>query len=239
MEDIIFDRDNFDDLIYDGSSFVPAVTPVTVLETNNHLVVSSNKAVSFILPIEYEKVPYLQVSGTQFINTGFIPTTSFKHILTFEITSNANSNKYICGTGVNEGRSGNLRISSNTLNGLYIGTSSAVSIINNQTLSLNTKYIIIMDLYQNNTNTVQLNGTDIANTSTSTVSSTQQLQLFALTSSYFPTGVRIYSSLIRQDGHLVYYLIPARRKSDQVLGMYDLIQDRFLTNAGRGEFITE
>lgn len=239
MEDIIFNRDTFDDLIYDGSSFVPAVTPVAVLETKDGLVVSSNKAISFMLPVEYEKVPYLQVSGTQFINTGFVPTTSFKHVLTFEITSNANSNKYICGTGVNEGRSGNLRVSSNTLNGLYIGTSSAVSIINNTTITLNTKYTIIMDLYQNATNTVQLNGTDIANTNKSTVSSTKQLQLFALSSSYFPTGVRIYSSLIRQNGHLVYYLIPARRKSDQVLGMYDLIQGRFLTNAGSGSFITE
>ena len=239
MEDIIFNRDIFDDLIYDGSSFVPAVTPVAVLETNNRLIISNNKAISFMLPVEYEKVPYLQVSGTQFINTGFIPTTSFKHILTFEITSNANSNKYICGTGVNEGRSGNLRINSNTLNGLYIGTSSAVSIISTQTISLNTKYTIIMDLYQNNTNTVQLNGTDIANTSTSKVSSTRQLQLFALTSSWLPTDVRIYSSLIRQAGHLVYYLVPAMRKSDQVLGMYDLIQDRFLMNAGTGEFITE
>ena len=239
MEDIIFNRDGFDDLIYDGSSFVPAVTPITVLETNNRLVISNNKAISFMLPVEYEKVPYLQVSGTQFINTGFIPTTSFKHILTFEVISSANSNKYICGTGVNEGRSGNLRVSSNVLNGLYIGTSSAISIIDNTTITLNRKYTIIMDLYQNNTNTVQLNGTNIANTSTNTVSSTRQLQLFALNSSWLPTGVRIYSSLIRQAGHLVYYLVPAMRKNDQVLGMYDLIQDRFLTNAGSGNFITE
>jgi hypothetical protein len=48
---------------------------------------------------------------------------------------------------------------------------------------------------------------------------------------------RIYSFNIVQDGIVVLNLIPCRRNSDNVLGMYDTVTGTFLTNAGTGDFI--
>lgn len=47
------------------------------------------------------------------------------------------------------------------------------------------------------------------------------------------SGVRIYDVYIQGKGHF----IPARRNSDGVLGMYDLISNTFFTNQGTGSFI--
>ena len=48
---------------------------------------------------------------------------------------------------------------------------------------------------------------------------------------------RIYSFNIVQDDIEVINLIPARRNSDNVLGMYDTVSQTFYTNAGTGTFI--
>jgi hypothetical protein len=40
-----------------------------------------------------------------------------------------------------------------------------------------------------------------------------------------------------ENGNLIKSLIPARRISDNILGLYDIINNQFYTNAGSGEFI--
>jgi len=47
---------------------------------------------------------------------------------------------------------------------------------------------------------------------------------------------RIYQFKAIQDGALVCKLIPCKRNSDNVLGMYDTVSQTFLTNAGTGTF---
>ena len=228
-------RNSSADITISTGTFIELLT-----DNNNKPITYNDSYIALILPDTYTRVPYLESTGTQYINTGFIPTTDFKHTLVFEVTSDSNSNKYICGSGVSEGRSGNLRINGNTLNGLYINKSSAVSILSStQTIQLNTKYIIVMDLHPSATNTVTLNGTNVGNTSTGTIDSTKPLYLWSLSNSYLPIGVRIYSSKIEQQNGQSYYFIPARRNSDSILGMYDLISGTFKINSGTGSFITE
>lgn len=211
-----------------------------LVDSDNKPIVYNNSTIAFMLPDNYTKVPYLESTGTQFINTGFIPTEDFKHTIVFSATNSTNSTRYICGTGVQEGRSGNLRITNSTLDGLYINKSSAKNILTaTQSIQLNTIYTVVIDLHDNARNYATLNGTSIAGTSTGTITSTKPLYLWALNGSYLPTGIRIYSSKVNTANRCVQYLIPVRRISDQVLGMYDLIQKRFLTNAGNGSFITE
>ena len=47
---------------------------------------------------------------------------------------------------------------------------------------------------------------------------------------------RIFSFNIVQDDILVINLVPCRRNSDNVVGMYDTVNNRFYTNQGTGEF---
>lgn len=205
------------------------------------IVDSNDDVIAFTLPDGYAKLPYLESDGTAYINTGFVPDTKdFKHTLVFSVCSGQTGQKYICGTGVQEGRSGNLRINSRSLDGLYINKSSAKSILSGtQVLTVDTRYKVVMDLHNNATNSVKLNSTSVVNSTTGTIDSSRPMYLFALSASYVPTYVRIYSSVLKQVGIPIYYLIPARRASDQVIGMYDVIQKRFLTNAASsGKFLT-
>ena len=50
--------------------------------------------------------------------------------------------------------------------------------------------------------------------------------------------IKIYSCTIKkvQDGSTLYELVPVKRKSDNVLGMYDVTNNRFYTNNGSGTF---
>ncbi len=49
--------------------------------------------------------------------------------------------------------------------------------------------------------------------------------------------VKIYYFILKEGSNTVRNFIPARRNSDDVLGMYDLVSNTFFTNAGTGTFI--
>ena len=183
------------------------------------------------IPSGYTPMSYIQSSGSSYLNTGFIPSADFKHTLVFELTSTSNASKYICGTGVNEGRSGNVRINGSTIDGLYVnvGSGAAVNILQSTT-TISGKTTLVMDLHNNAKNTVLLNGQNVANNNVGTITSTSQLQLFALTSSYLPTGVRIYNSIIEQDGEVVRNFVPVKNSSN-VCGMYDTVSGTFFGSA--------
>ena len=52
-----------------------------------------------------------------------------------------------------------------------------------------------------------------------------------------PIKAKIYRLKISQDTDIIVDIYPAKRDSDGVVGMYDIIQDKFYTNSGTGEFI--
>lgn len=52
-----------------------------------------------------------------------------------------------------------------------------------------------------------------------------------------PIKAKIYRLKISQDTDIIADIYPAKRDSDGVVGMYDIIQDKFYTNSGTGEFI--
>lgn len=54
----------------------------------------------------------------------------------------------------------------------------------------------------------------------------------------FPSAQRVYGAWLKRDNNdLVLNLVPARRNSDNVVGMYDLVNNTFYTNGGAGAFI--
>lgn len=53
----------------------------------------------------------------------------------------------------------------------------------------------------------------------------------------FPYKGKLFYCKIRINGVLVRDLVPAKRDSDNVVGMYDTVSDTFFTNQGTGEFI--
>ena len=49
--------------------------------------------------------------------------------------------------------------------------------------------------------------------------------------------IRLYSFKITQNNSLVRYMVPVVRKSDNEIGLYDLVEGKFYTNQGSGEFL--
>ena len=180
----------------------------------------------------YTQLEYLKADSSAYIDTGFVPSGNYTHKLAFGISSNPSSNAYICGTGTSNGRSGNVRIgTSGQINGIYIGTSGAVSILSGAQTLVNGENALIMNLKNNAVSEVYLNGTKISNTNVSTITSTDTLKLFGSGSNYSRGVTKIYSSTITQNGTVIHNFVPARKNSDSVLGMYDTVTGDFKTNA--------
>jgi hypothetical protein len=66
--------------------------------------------------------------------------------------------------------------------------------------------------------------------------SEEEVVLFRLCGRYV-IYARLYYTKMWKNGTLVRYLIPAKRNSDNVVGMYDTVSKTFFTNAGSGAFI--
>lgn len=86
--------------------------------------------------------------------------------------------------------------------------------------------------------TLFIDGNESVNSSMYQGNTISPRRLFALGSSWKGKNISIYNySLYDESDNLLVDLVPARRNSDNILGMYDKVSSSFLTNAGTGIFI--
>ena len=186
------------------------------------------------LPDTYARLEYLEASGTQYINTNITPAPQTDSIeIKFEITNVTPSQMILATT---TGTSNNYEwwysYSSTNKFSIYMRGDSSTSQQRFDVYEPRDTNIHIMkrDKYD-----VYLDGS-LVRTITSMPASlgTAKYLLFGYTG--FLTRGRIYYAEFWKNGTLENQLVPARRKSDNVLGMYDKIQGNFFTNAGTGNF---
>ena len=196
------------------------------------------------IPSEYTQVEYLESSGTQYIDTGIV----LKSVAT--ITTVAQANTFTSsGPFTFWGFMGNgtmPRWGWSIYQNKWLTDLNATSQI--QVLADTNKHIFKNTCYYNNNdlqydslldgNSLFASAQLVQSPSTYT-SNTLSAYLFARningTASNF-LNCRIFSYEIVQDGVKVINLIPCKRNSDNVLGMYDTVTGNFLTNAGTGTF---
>ena len=124
-----------------------------------------------------------------------------------------------------------------TFNRMGWGDSTSGSIIDvNAPQNLDTWYEVLYDqnkLYQNNT----LYATSATQPSTSWTAN-YDLGIFARNGSSvtMPAVAKISSVWAKENGEYKINLVPAKRNSDNVIGMYDTVNDVFYTNSGTGTF---
>ena len=191
------------------------------------------------LPSTFQEVEYIESSGTQYIDTQWIPTSNskvnvvfaYKQVLSFSDQSifgsrdDGTQKKY------------NLYIYQN-LNTLSIGYGTVYN-ESNLPITLNQKYDV--DFTTNGTN-----GTLSGDLSKSCISASvptfdYSLYLFARNRVGSPQNISfsasaIYKCMIYDNGALVRNFVPCYRKADNVAGLYDLVNNVFYTNAGTGTF---
>lgn len=189
------------------------------------------------LPSEYQEVEYIEGTGTQYIDTNFYPSNNSKIELDFEWKrGTANANVILYG-GAEEYCKKDMTTyltretgAFQTVYGTQLGT--AVTTIEQSTRTVITK----------DKNKDYKNGTLVKTFTEETFKSPVSLYLFAIhrTGNYVEVKehyVMIYACKIWENDVLTRDYIPCYRKSDNAVGMYDLVEKKFYGNAGTGTFL--
>lgn len=194
------------------------------------------------LPSGYQEVEYIESTGEQYIDTGFILYVNNGFFIDFvpeNDPTSSNAPNYI-----NAGGSGGVsdeRVQINT----YVRSGTNLSgelqffdkknidpkIIKNQrtTISVIDKFLT----YGNGTTEELV--TSYANpTKTSMIIFASYNQ--ALTQIYRFSKMKLYNLKLYNSNEVVRDYIPCYRKSDGEIGLYEIIEGRFLTNQGSGTF---
>lgn len=203
--------------------------------SGNILKDASGNAIYFSLPEAYEEVEYIEGGSGQYI----ITELNFNHTSTLEIYGKS----YFTSTGTrgcsaSEYANGS-QLGLEFISGLRVYNSGNPD-FNNSGFTFNTPN----EYYVNFNRTAQTitsicNGNVITKTGLYGNNGTN-FYLFvdrALRFSTFNKTHRMYYFKMIKDGNMYCYLIPCYRKSDNVIGMYDLVNKVFYTNAGSGTFV--
>lgn len=194
-----------------------------------------DKATRCELPKGYYPVEYIEGTGTQYIDTGYIPNGNTRVKTHFYVTSEHTNSQTFFGAR-QTGAGSNVfavwgEINSKALRWDYNKTATTLD-------GISYKNNWEIDFNKNNfkANSIQSS----LSKATYTVSG-KSLYIFALNQATFNSDqiarMKLYYMKIYDNGNLVRDLIPAVRMSDNVSGVYDKITENFYTNIGSGNFV--
>lgn len=178
------------------------------------------------LPRFYQEVEYLQSTGSQWIDTGYVPTLNTKIILDMEVLNYASSGgSHLFGSRT----SPSFSLQCNTSGTIGYAVLSATPV-------LTTKNVNNISLYEFTTTYLKLNNEQVATFSASPTGN-NSLYLFGSNNGGTPYNVgrsrqKIKNLEIIDNNITVRNLVPCYRKSDHKPGMYDLINNVFYVNKG-------
>lgn len=188
------------------------------------------------IPSEYEEVEYIESTGTQYIDTGINVNTTTSR---YETKINPSS---VSGTMGIFGTRNNSMASQSSMNVFIIGGTFRLDWLsgngnyNVRNISTNTEYTISITR-----GLATINNVNYTSGETISIDSLYPFYVgsFNNVGSVFSTGFsgKIYYSKLYNNNILVFDGVPCYRKSDNEIGMYDLVSNTFFTNAGTGNFI--
>ena len=189
------------------------------------------------LPSEYKRLEYIQSSGTQYINTGFKPTENNLMIdSTLMITESKSQTLY------GSQKSGSDRFSitpySSSNNNQYAFWVFDSDNLSSTTISVNSKHNF-STIARNGKLYVNLDGSKSNANISGNVNSSLNMYIFANNMNDTAaqlSSMKLYSFKIIHNDIVVRNYIPAQRKSDSAIGLYDAVNKEFYTNAGTGTF---
>lgn len=198
-----------------------------------------------IIPSAYQQVEYIEATGTQYIDTGVMPTENNVAEVDFELTGYVNAS-YVA-----------LVSASTHMYLVHFAHSSGADIrfvpcwYNYQSgsvyypVSLNTRYHARCISRKNSSSTggsaVTIEGAFTGNTNSSaTYTPTSTYYIFARNNGggavSYQAKAKLYGLTLYTDGVKQREFYPCYRKADGVIGLYDTVNDAFYTNIGTGTF---
>lgn len=183
---------------------------------------------------KYTPVEYISSSGTQYIDTGYIPTPNTRVVIDAEVTSQTTASCSYFGE-----RSGSGATDKTAYEIWSMGTAANVSsdfFGNRVSYTIDTKQRLLID---KNKATVTVNGNAVTN-SAAAGTATIPAYIFASndkgTAAYF-ISMKLYSCKIYEDDVLVHDYTPAKDEWGNA-GLWDNVDKKMLYNAGTGVFDT-
>jgi len=196
------------------------------------------RSTSKTLPKGYTYLDYIESTGTQYINTGYKPTSEN---LKVEISFNqTNGDSYQSLFGTEDNKSSSKRqwsiVSHGKSNsfGHYVGNSSGIV---STSASAGTKHTYIMQA-NNGTLTVDLDGNKTTGSYSGVLCKKYNMLIFANNidgSAGQFAKMKLYGFKITDNGSLVRDMVPCRSENGEI-GLYDLIEKQFYGNSGTGGF---
>lgn len=181
---------------------------------------------------KYTPVKYISSTGTQYINTGYIPTPNTRVVIDAEVTSQTAASCSYFGE-----RSGSGASDKTAYEIWSMGTAANVSsdfFGNRVSYTISTKQRLLID---KNKAVVTVNGNTVTN-SAAAGTATIPAYIFASNdkgaAAYF-INMKLYSCKIYENDVLVRDYIPAKDEWGNA-GLYDKVEEKFYYNAGTGVF---
>lgn len=196
--------------------------------------------IPYYVPSEYTKLEYIDTDGESWIDTGITPTAT---TLQFDYKMQILQQEYVslfgavAATAPRYGFRVYYQPAGGTTNQLNWQSGSFVEpqyVTWNDVLQgtvIATQGVSVFSTINGTTKTYSSSAIDLTQSDTMFLGTTH----LGTTSGRAPT--RIWSFKITKDGTVVRDFVPAKRNSDNVVGMYDTVSKRFFTNAGTGVFI--
>lgn len=202
----------------------PAAFIRSALSARNAML--SEKHGSSPLPPEYQLVEYLRSEGaTQHINLSpeiNLSTIEFEIVAKINIIANG---KFLLGADSGGVRRGGVDCSSGSVR--FNGTN--VVVMQNPTGIFTVSYLA--------GNASMIQGSQTTTNSWTWRNLTANVRLCTCsTSSTYHMDCSLYRAKFWENGSLTYNLWPCRRKADDVLGLYNVVNDTLLVNGGTGTF---
>ena len=182
------------------------------------------------LPSEYQEVEYLESTGTQYIDTGVNPTNDYGiKVVVSNLDEESQDFNYL------GARTSSVRFAISYYQGKH-GYGWGSFYTTNETFNVNEKTTVALNY--NNSGKFNVNGNDIATLPSTTISGLSTILIFAQNTQNGPQphNYRIYNVSITNGENIVRNFVPCYRKSDNEIGLYDLVNSQFYTNAGTGTF---
>lgn len=198
---------------------------------NNKIINVEKEECPMIFEISYKQLEYIQSTDKQYIDTEtqifktenheiifeFEPTRFYDYVTLWGTSYDADTfESWIYRTGALAGRYNNVRYGKDT------------------TLNLNTKYTV-REKKEENQLSMYLNGNNIG---TNTVNNKLvDSTMYILKSANNYGAIKIYNVKIYSENILIRDYKPCYRKKDNKPGLFDIVNNKFYTNDGPGEFI--
>ena len=206
-------------------------TTSTGLFTAGSNVLSTIKAIyKSILPSEYQQVEYIETNGNQYIDLGLTGKQTTRLIVDFIPTTIDTNSRGLFGNVKTQTTAISFNLGNNTGNLSRFGN-KGVQGLTKSYLTQGSRYL--MDCSNSG---YYINGTNRFTPNAPAFETNGNLYLFSFTAGANMSIVKLFSFKIYEGTTLVRNMIPCYRKLDDVVGLYDVKNNVFYTNAGTGTF---